>query len=173
MNVGLHGIWKVYYQDKYSQNTGNITMSELGSSMKVVLADTFSMYMQAHKYHFNVEGPDFSQYHKLFGKIYDELWQSVDAIAEHIRVLDEYVPFNYARLQELSTVEDDNKIPTASTMIERLLDTNNKVIESVKQALEQAKIANDEGLINFLGERLEVQGKHGWFLRASTKTNRA
>lgn len=155
--------------DKHEDNT----VSELGLKLKVVLADTFCMYMQAHKYHFNVEGADFSQYHELFGKIYDEVWQSVDAIAEHIRVLDEYVPFNFARLKELATVEDDNKIPTASAMIDRLLSTNNQVIVSLQSALEQAKIANNEAVVNFLGERLESHGKHGWFLRSSTKTNRA
>ena len=148
-------------------------MSDLGNSLKVVLADTFSMYMQAHKYHFNVEGPDFLQYHDLFGKIYQDLWTSVDMTAEHIRALDEYVPFNFARLLELTTVEDDNKIPTAMGMIDRLLDTNNLVIESLKKSVEQAKIANDEAVINYLGERLDAHSKHGWFLRSSTKKNRA
>jgi starvation-inducible DNA-binding protein len=147
-------------------------MSKLGDSMKVVLADTFTMYMMAHKYHFNVEGRDFFQLHKLFGKIYEELWESVDVVAEHIRALDEYVPFNYSRLVELSSIEDDSKIPTAAAMVQKLLVANDAVIKTLQAALEQAKISNDEGVINFLGERLEVHAKHGWFLRATTKTNR-
>jgi starvation-inducible DNA-binding protein len=152
--------------------TEEISMSDLGNAMKVVLADTFTMYMIAHKYHFNVEGRDFYEYHNLFQKIYEELWASVDDIAEKIRALDEYVPFNFGRLSELATVDDDSKIPTSSAMISKLLETNDQVISSLKKAVEQAKIANDEGVINFLGGRLESHAKHGWFLRASTKQNR-
>lgn len=147
-------------------------MSELGQTMKVVLADTFVMYMIAHKFHFNVEGRDFYQYHEMYQKIYEELWNAVDGIAEHIRALDEYVPFNFSRLQELTTIEDDSKIPTASAMVERLLATNDRVIKSIQTALEQAKIAGDSGIENYLGGRLEVHTKHGWFLRATGKKNR-
>lgn len=147
-------------------------MSDLGNSTKVVLADTFAMYMAAHKYHFNVEGSNFHQYHALFGTIYNELWSSVDDIAEHIRALDEYVPFNFGRLQELTNIEDDKSIPTAKAMVEKLLGMNDQVIASLKDAVEKAKVANDEGMINFLGGRLEAHTKHGWFLRATTKTNR-
>ena len=152
--------------------TEDSNMSKLGDSMKVVLADTFAMYMMAHKYHFNVEGRDFFQLHDMFGKIYDELWEVVDAIGEHIRSLDEYVPFNFARLSELATVEDDNKIPVASAMCEKLLVANDATIKSIQAALEQSKIANDEGLVNFLGGRLEAHTKHGWMLRSTTKRNR-
>ena len=147
-------------------------MSDLSNSMKVVLADTFCLYMMTHKNHFNVEGRDFYQYHKLFQKIYEELWESVDSVAEHIRALDEYVPFNFSRLQELTTLQDDSKIPTAEKMVEKLLVANDHVIESVNKAIEQAKLANDEGLVNFLGGRLEAHTKHGWMLRATTKKNR-
>jgi starvation-inducible DNA-binding protein len=147
-------------------------MSDLGNSMKVVLADTFMMYMAAHKYHFNVEGRDFYQYHTLFQNIYDELWKSLDDIAEHIRSLDEYVPYSVGRFQELSKIEDDGKIPTAKAMVERLLEMNDQVTASLKDAVEKAKLANDEAMINFLGGRLEAHNKHGWFLRATTKTNR-
>lgn len=147
-------------------------MSELGQTMKVVLADTFVMYMIAHKFHFNVEGRDFYQYHEMYQKIYEELWNAVDGIAEHIRALDEYVPFNFSRLQELTTIEDDSKIPTASAMVERLLATNDRVIASIQSALEQVKIAGDSGIENYLGGRLEIHTKHGWFLRATGKKNR-
>jgi starvation-inducible DNA-binding protein len=152
--------------------TEDYKMSDLGNAMKIVLADTFVMYMITHKYHFNVEGRDFYEYHKMFQKIYEELWASIDDIAEKIRALDEYVPFNFGRLGELATVEDDNKIPTSAAMIDKLLETNDRVIESLKKAVEQAKIANDEGVVNFLGGRLEIHAKHGWFLRATTKRNR-
>ena len=147
-------------------------MSDLGNSMKVVLADTFGMYMNTHGFHINVEGRDFYQYHKLFQKIYEELFEAVDGIAEHIRALDEYAPFSYKRFQELTTVEEEVKIPTASAMMDKLSVANDRVIASIDAALEQAKLANDEGLINFLGGRREAHTKTGWMLRATTKTNR-
>ena len=148
-------------------------MSDLGNSMKVVLADTFGMFLKTWNFHWNVEGPNFSEYHKLFGDIYEELFGAVDAVAEQIRSLDEYSPGSYARFKELTTVEDEVKIPTATVMIEKLLATNDQVIDSLNKAMEQAKIANNEGIVNFLGGRLEVHGKHGWFLRATSKRNRA
>ena len=148
-------------------------MSDLGNSMKVVLADTFGMFLKTWNFHWNIEGPNFSEYHKLFGDIYEELFGAVDAVAEQIRSLDEYSPGSYARFKELTTVEDEVKIPTATVMIEKLLATNDQVIDSLNKAMEQAKIANNEGIINFLGGRLEIHGKHGWFLRATSKRNRA
>lgn len=147
-------------------------MSELGTSMKQVLANTFMMYMMAHKYHFNVEGRNFQQYHDMFKVIYDELWLSVDLIAENIRGLDEYVPFNCARLQELSDIEDDNRIPTASGMMDKLLVANQKVMDSLNTSVEKARLAGNGGVENMLTARLETHAKHGWFLRATAKTNR-
>ena len=147
-------------------------MSELGNAMKVVLADTFGMYLTSHGFHWNVEGRNFYQYHKLFQKIYEELFEAVDSIAEHIRALDEYAPFSYKRFQELSTVEDVVKIPVASAMMEQLIVANDQVTDSIRSALAQAKLANNEALVNFLGGRQEAHDKHGWMLRATTKTNR-
>lgn len=149
-----------------------LQMSELGTKMKVLLADTFVMYMMAHKYHVNVEGRDFYQYHELFGNIYNELWSNVDVIAEQIRALDEYVPFSFDRFTELTTISPETRIPTASAMMTNLLDANDKVIQSAKTALSEAKIAGDAGIENFLGGRLETHAKHGWMLRATGKNNR-
>ena len=148
-------------------------MSDLGNSMKVVLADTFGMFLKTWNFHWTCEGPHMPEYHQLFGDIYEELFGAVDAVAEQIRSLDEYSPGSYARFKELTTVEDEVKIPTSTVMIEKLLATNDQVIDSLNKAMEQAKIANNEGIINFLGGRLEIHGKHGWFLRATSKRNRA
>ena len=147
-------------------------MSDLGNAMKVVLADTFGMFLNTWGFHWNCEGRDFYQYHKLFQKIYEELFEAVDDVAEHIRALDEYAPASYKRFQELTTVEEEVKIPTASAMIAKLSVANDQVIASIDAALEQAKLANDEGNVNFLGGRREAHTKHGWMLRSLTKANR-
>jgi starvation-inducible DNA-binding protein len=148
-------------------------VSELGNSLKVALADTFVMMVQAQFYHWSVEGPHFQSLHDMFGKIYEDLWQAVDPLAENIRALDEYAPGSLKRFQELTTIEEDVRIPTASNMMIRLLDTNQKVIQSLNAALEQAKVSNNEGVINFLGERLEIHAKWSWFLRSTAKKDRA
>ena len=149
------------------------TVSDLGNSLKVALADTFVMMTQAWGCHWNVEGPNFKSLHDMFSGIYTDLQDAVDPIAEHIRALDEYAPGSLKRFLDLTTLEEDVKIPTATHMVDRLLATNLKVIESLQNALEQAKVANDEGVVNFLGERLEKHTKHGWFLRATLKKDRA
>ncbi len=149
------------------------TVSDLGNSLKVALADTFVMMTQAWGFHWNVEGPHFKSLHDMFSTIYTDLQDAVDPLAEHIRALDEYAPGSLKRFSELTTLEEDVKIPTATNMVDRLLASNLKVIDSLNQALEQAKIANDEGVINFLGERLETHAKHGWMLRATNKKDRA
>lgn len=147
-------------------------VSDLGNAMKVVLADSFGMMLQSLHYHWNVEGRDFFSLHQMFQTIYEDLFASIDTTAEHIRALDEYCPGTYKRFQELQTLEEDSKIPTASAMVERLLATNDRVIKSIQTALEQAKIAGDSGIENYLGGRLEIHTKHGWFLRATGKKNR-
>ena len=149
------------------------TVSELGNSLKVALADTFVMMTQAWSFHWNVEGPDFKSLHDMFSVIYTDLQGAVDPLAEHIRSLDEYAPGSLKRFSELTTLEEDVKIPTATNMVTRLLETNQKVIQSLNEALEQAKVANNEGAVNFLGARLEIHAKWSWFLRATAKKDRA
>lgn len=148
-------------------------VSELGNSLKVTLADTFVMMTQAWSFHWNVEGPDFRSLHEMFSEIYTDLQGAVDPLAENIRSLDVYAPGSLKRFIELTTLEEDVKIPTAANMVLRLLETNQKVIISLNTALEQAKVENNEGVINFLGERLEIHAKWSWFLRATSKKDRA
>ena len=147
-------------------------MSDLSDSMKVVLADTFTEMMRVLNYHWNTEGRDFFQYHLLFEKIYKELFDAIDEIAEHIRALDEYTPCSYSRYQELTTIDDDSKIPTSSKMIVKLLDTNELVLISIRKAIEAAKLANDFANENFMASREEAHNKISWMLRATTKTSR-
>ena len=92
-------------------------MEELISEMKVALATAFTYQLKAHYYHWNVEGPDFPQYHELLGKIYQNVHDSVDKFAEEIRALDAYAPGSYTRFSELSLVEEDNTLVPANIMI--------------------------------------------------------
>lgn len=140
--------------------------------LKVILADTFGMYLNAHNFHWNVEGRDFTQLHEFFGNVYEELHNAVDSIAEHIRALDSYAPGSYSRFKELTSVEEVTQMLTASEMIRSLLLTNDTVIKSLRVGVSIAKEEGLEEVINFLGERLEAHTKFSWMLRALLKTDR-
>lgn len=138
-------------------------------TLKVALADTFAFYLKAHNYHWNIEGPDFAQYHGFLDGLYNEVWAASDAIAEHIRVLDAYAPGSFTRFKELSTIEDELKIPTGLNMLAKLEADNKKVIASLTTAYEAANEANKIGLANFLQDRVDIHEKHGWMLRSFSK----
>ena len=141
----------------------------LADDLKVVLADTFSFYLKAHNYHWNVEGANFSDYHAFFNTLYDDAWAAVDAVAEHIRTLDVYVPGSYSRFKELSTIEEELKIPNAMVMMSRLEADNKKVLNSLMTAHASAEAGDKRGIVNFLEDRIDTHEKHGWMLRAIMK----
>lgn len=145
-------------------------MADLIQQMKVVLASNFAMYLKAHNFHWNVEGPNFSEYHKLFGDIYEDIWGSVDEVAERIRTLDQYAPGSMSRFAQLSVVDDQINIPSARGMVQELLSDNVKVIAELTKAFNLAVKAGKEGLADYLAGRIDVHEKHGWMLRATLKS---
>lgn len=147
----------------------NKEMEELIEQMKVVLADTFAMYLKAHMFHWNVTGPHFSEYHALFEKIYDEVWEAVDAVAEHLRTLDAYAPGSFKRFTDLATIEDELQIPSAISMVAKLQEDNEKVIATLRKAYHLAELADTPGLSNFLQDRIDIHWKHNWMLKATLK----
>jgi starvation-inducible DNA-binding protein len=144
-------------------------MSALGDSLRVVLADTFALYLKTHNYHWNVEGPDFYEFHIFFDGLYNELWSAVDAIAEHIRAINEYSPGSFGRFSDLTTIKDATTIPSGVAMAKNLLDDNDRVIDSLNDAYRKAESEKEVGLSNFLQDRIDIHKKHGWMLRSTTK----
>ncbi len=145
-------------------------MDELTTAMKIVLANTFAMYFKAHGHHWNVEGKDFSQMHDFFAGIYEELFAAADVIAEKIRALDDYAPYNMSELSSMTTVKESNIFGLdVSGMIADLIDANGAVIEALNSAHKLAEAEGDRGLVNMLEERLDVHAKHAWMLRATSK----
>jgi len=142
------------------------------SVLKVVLANSFGFYLNAHNFHWNVEGRDFVQLHDLFGKIYEEVFNSLDGTAEHIRALNSYAPGSYTRFKELSQIPEETTVLTASIMITKLYAANDIVIRSLRDCVEAAKRENLEEIVNYLGGRLEAHTKHAWMLRSLMKTDR-
>ncbi len=142
------------------------------SALKVILANSFGFYLNAHNFHWNVEGRDFVQLHELFGKIYEEVFDSLDGTAEHIRALNSYAPGSYTRFKELSQIPEETAVPTASVMIAKLHAANDIVIRTLRDCVEVAKRENLEEIVNYLGGRLEAHTKHAWMLRSLMKTDR-
>lgn len=144
-------------------------MDEFIEQMKTVLANTFAFYLKAHNYHWNVEGPNFKEYHGFFGDLYEDAWGAVDEIAEHIRTLDVYVPGSLSRFRELSQIQDELNVPDAHGMFSKLEEDNAKVITSLKIAQKTADQVGAVGISNFLQDRIDIHEKHGWMMRATTK----
>jgi starvation-inducible DNA-binding protein len=145
-------------------------MEKLIAQMKVVQASVFALYLKAHNFHWNVEGPNFSQYHSFLDGLYNEWWTSVDAIAEEIRSTRSYAPGSFSRFKELSVVEDEVNIPTAMSMLAKLRDDNAKVIEELVKARQYAEDAKAFGLVNFFEDRIDKHYKNDWMLRAITRS---
>lgn len=144
-------------------------MEELRKQLKETLATVFSFYLKAHNFHWNVEGPLFYELHKLFEEVYEDVYESIDPLAERIRTLGTYVPGSFTRYGELSAIEDIVDVPTSAEMLTILSEDNTKVIESLNASFALAATENNQGLMNFLADRIDQHNKWSWFLRASKK----
>jgi len=144
-------------------------MEQLVEALKKAQATSFAFYLKAHNYHWNVEGPNFAEYHEFLGDLYAEVFGAVDAIAEHCRTLDAYVPGSFSRFQELSSIEDELSVPTGRAMMAKLLADNQRVIGDLMAAHREAEIFGKRGIVNFLEDRIDKHDKHGWMLRSFTK----
>ena len=137
--------------------------------LKKVHADAFTFYLKAHFYHWNVEGSDFPQYHDFLQNLYQEVFASIDSLAELIRTLDSYAPGTLTRLKELTTIEETDDVPDAKTMMTRLLQENNILRASLLTAYTTADTTGEVGISNFLQDRIQVHEKHAWMLRSILK----
>jgi starvation-inducible DNA-binding protein len=144
-------------------------MQELQKAAQIGLASHFNFYLKSHRFHWNVEGNDFYEYHKLFEEIYQEVLDHVDDFAENIRKLDAYVPASLSAFSMLTQVADENHNLTKELMVVELLQDNEKMIKVLKLVYDLAEQAGEHGFSNFLAERMDAHRKHGWFLRSSLK----
>jgi starvation-inducible DNA-binding protein len=144
-------------------------MDKLIQEMKVSLASTFTFYLKAHGFHWNVEGPNFPQYHEFLGDLWEEAFGAVDPLAEHLRTLDAYAPASLGRYTELSIVKDEINIPAAISMMSKLRNDNQALIEQLTKTQTLAEQNKKMGLANFLQDRIDAHEKHGWMLRSITK----
>ena len=146
----------------------------LTESLKTVLASSYAFVIKAQFFHWNVEGPDFAQLHEFFGDIYNEVYDNtIDRCAEFIRVLDDYAPGSFERFAELSVISGQIKVPRARLMLEELLQDTNNIMALLNTAFQEAEADQQEGIANFIAERIDAMGKHRWMLRSFLKEARA
>jgi starvation-inducible DNA-binding protein len=131
-----------------------------------VLADTYTLYLKTHNYHWNVEGPMFNTLHLMFETQYTELALAVDLIAERIRALGFPAPGSYREFAELSSIEDAAGRPTAMEMIAQLAKDQETVVRTARQVFAIAAEAHDEPTADLLTQRMQVHEKTAWMLRA-------
>lgn len=139
---------------------------EIGQGLSRLLADTYTLYLQTHNFHWNVTGPFFQQLHVLFEEHYTELAVAVDDIAERIRALGILAPGTYKEFAELSSIEEVKGDISAEEMIERLVDSHETVVRTARTVLETAQEADDESSASLVGDRLVVHEKTAWMLRS-------
>jgi starvation-inducible DNA-binding protein len=144
-------------------------METLIDQLKVILGTNFGLYFKAHSFHWNVEGPDFVQYHEFLGDFYTKVWEQTDAISEKIRMLGSYSPTSLSRIIELSDVEENDAIPMAVTMFSELKRDNDRMIVHLRAGIVAAENANEPAIGNFLQDLLDSHQKYAWMFRSIIK----
>lgn len=142
----------------------------LAEAAKIAFASEFSFYLKAHNFHWNVEGPLFLQYHDLFGKIYEEVYSSIDDFAEKIRAIGSYMPGSYTRFSMLSQIDDETEILDPTAMLQALHDDNEKMLVALKMLFDLSEQSGEHGFSDFVAGRMDAHRKHGWMIRASLKS---
>lgn len=139
---------------------------ELAKGMSVVLADTYTLYLKTHNFHWNVTGPMFQTLHLLFEVQYNEQWMAVDLIAERIRALGHPAPGSYAQFAALTSIPEAQGVPTAREMLAQLADGQDSVCRSARTLVKTAEAAGDLVSADLLTQRLQVHEKNAWMLRS-------
>ena len=145
-------------------------MKELKAAIKVLLANATVMYYKAHQFHWNVEGILFTQYHEFFGDLYADVYGSIDPTAELLRKLDDYAPVSLDELFKYKTLkEETTRVELLSDILASLIKANDEVLISLNKVFDLATQNKQQGIANFIADRIDTHQKHGWFLRASAK----
>ena len=131
-----------------------------------VMADTYTLYLKTHNYHWNVTGPMFNTLHLMFEVQYNELWMAIDVIAERIRALGMPAPGSYAQFAALTSIADAQGVPSAEEMIADLVVGNEAVTKTARKTFALAAEANDESTADLLTQRLQIHEKTAWMLRS-------
>ncbi|MEO0456571.1 MAG: Dps family protein [Cyanobacteria bacterium P01_A01_bin.114] len=139
---------------------------DIAEGLSRLLADTYTLYLKTHNFHWNVTGPMFNTLHLMFEGQYNELALAVDAVAERIRALGFPAPGTYAEYAELSSISETQGVPTAEEMIKLLVEGQEAVVRTARSIFPVVDKANDEPTADLLTQRMQIHEKTAWMLRS-------
>jgi len=140
--------------------------TKIAKGLSVLLADSYTLYLTTHNFHWNVTGPMFNTLHQMFETQYTELAEAVDLIAERIRALGFPAPGTFQEFEKLTTLKQPENLPNAEGMIQQLLNDHEGVAKTARSVIPQADKANDQPTLDLLTQRLQVHEKTAWMLRS-------
>ena len=141
--------------------------SKIAEDLSQLLANSYTLYLQTHNFHWNVTGPMFRELHLMFEEHYTELAVAVDDIAERIRTLGFPAPGTYEEFSRLSSIKEVNGVPEASEMVKILTQSHEEVIKVARVALKSAQDSDDESTAALVSDRMRIHEKTAWMLRAT------
>lgn len=139
---------------------------DIAEGLKRLLADSYTLYLQTHNFHWNVTGPQFRELHLMFEEHYTELALAVDDIAERIRTLGVAAPGTYKAFAQLSSIDEVDGVPSAADMVVTLTEGHEQVVKTCRDVIKKAQDADDESTAALVGDRMRVHEKTAWMLRA-------
>ncbi len=149
-------------------NTGinDVDCTKITKGLSKLLADSYTLYLKTHNYHWNVRGPMFQTLHLMFETQYTELSLAVDLIAERIRALGEYAPGSYKAFSQLTAITEATGNEKSKDMIAQLLEGQEILVRTIRTVYPDAEKANDQATLDLLTQRLQLHEKHAWMLRS-------
>ena len=139
---------------------------KIAEALSRLLADTYSLYLKTHSFHWNVEGPMFNTLHQMFMVQYTEQWNALDIIAERIRALGHPAPGTYREFTKLASIKEVDGVPRAMDMVRHLVAAQEATARTARKLLPVADAANDQPTLDLLTQRLDVHEKTAWMLRS-------
>ena len=140
--------------------------AKIVDGLSALLADSFTLYMMTHNFHWNVTGPQFNSLHQMFMGQYTEQWNALDIIAERIRALGHPAPGTFAEFAKLTSVKEVSGVPKANDMVRHLVDAQETTARTARKLFPVVEAANDQPTADLLTQRLEVHEKTAWMLRS-------
>ena len=139
---------------------------EIAQGLARLLADSYTLYLKTHNFHWNVTGPMFNTLHTMFEQQYTELAAAVDIIAERIRALGVHAPGSYRQFAELTSIGEETSVPNAKDMIRQLVEGQESVVRTARSIFPIAEAASDEPTADLLTQRMQLHEKNAWMLRS-------
>jgi starvation-inducible DNA-binding protein len=139
---------------------------EIAGGLSRVLADTYTLYLKTHNFHWNVTGPMFQTLHLMFEVQYNELWLAVDLVAERIRALGFTAPGTYKQFVALASIQEDDGVPKAQDMVKKLVEGHETVCRTAREVFKVSDEVSDQPTCDLLTQRMQIHEKTAWMLRS-------